>query len=481
MNYAVPAAIRRQLQRGQPVELDWGIVLRPPTDPSSAGAAGAYRWDYYDPPLRDDGTRGARAGSSARDLTTAWVKATAKAAELEARMLAQATGHRLDMRFGELAEHYPEPARHPEWNGTSHARKVRSVTANWLLDEGITVIVPSAVGSAGGGTAPAVPLRDVQLRDLTASILIEALHHVREARAYGTYRTAHECVTAIVAWAVKQRWAPPGWLDTRDVKRLADPRSSARRTGQGRHVAPVPKDDIVPVDEVLRLRSNAEQLGSERDALLLDLLAFAGPRIGEALALHASRWWRDEDGSGWFDIEERADRTSKRQLPPRTASTERCGYRPGWQTTWTRSVRARRAGVSPRPTAAHGRWIAGGYGDSTAGPKLPPGSRVRTTATTRCSLHRTTRRTAREGGRTDAGGGGASTPGATMPPAISCSSSGSTPRTSPATWGIATATPAGSCMSAHDLAANYASQAQQARPATRGTSSTPHPRPRPWR
>ena len=329
MNNAVPAAIRRQLQRGQPVELDWGIVLRPPTDPSSAGAAGAYRWDYYDPPLRDDGTRGARAGSSARDLTTAWVKATAKAAELEARMLAQETGHRLDMRFGELAEHYLEPARYPEWNGTSHARKVRSVTANWLLDEGITVIVPSAVGSAGGGTAPAVPLRDVQLRDLTASILIEALHHVREARAYGTYRTAHECVTAIVAWAVKQRWAPPGWLDTRDVKRLADPRSSARRTGQGRHVAPVPKDDIVPVDEVLRFRSSAEQLGSERDALLLDLLAFAGPRIGEALALHASRWWRDEDGNGWFDIEERADRTSKRQLPPKHRK-----HREMWVPAW---------------------------------------------------------------------------------------------------------------------------------------------------
>lgn len=60
MSADVPATVTRKLRRGQPHELDWGVVLRPPTDPSNPGASGAYRWDYYDPPLREDGTRGVR-------------------------------------------------------------------------------------------------------------------------------------------------------------------------------------------------------------------------------------------------------------------------------------------------------------------------------------------------------------------------------------------------------------------------------------
>ena len=327
----VPSVVVKQLKRGQPYELDWGVVLRPPSNPSSSGAAGAYRWDYYDPPVRSDGSRGARRGSSARSLETAWRKANAKVAELEARMQAQQTGHRLEATFGELADHYLEPSRHPEWNGVNHASKVRSVARNWLLDDRIVVTDTSDVRAATGGelVGACVPLRDVQLGRLTPAMLIEALGHVLEARSYGTYRTAHECVTAMVIWAVKQRWAPVGWLDTSDIKRMADPRTTARRRGQRGGLTPVPKDDIVPLDELLRFRGVVEDFATKREVALLDVLAFCGPRIGEALALHRARWWRDDDSNGWFDIEERAERTSKRQAPPKHRK-----HRQMWVPAW---------------------------------------------------------------------------------------------------------------------------------------------------
>lgn len=51
--------------------------------------------------------------------------------------------------------------------------------------------------------------------------------------------------------------------------------------------------------------------------ILLDLLAFSGPRIGEALALHRDRLSRDEAGNGWASIEERARKHVKGQAPPK--------------------------------------------------------------------------------------------------------------------------------------------------------------------
>ena len=103
-------SVVRKLKHGQPCELGWGLVLRPPTDSSSPGEAGGYRYDCYDAPIREDGTRGARRGSSARHLATARHRATAQAAEFKAKMRTQETGHRLDMTFGELPTHYLEPA-----------------------------------------------------------------------------------------------------------------------------------------------------------------------------------------------------------------------------------------------------------------------------------------------------------------------------------------------------------------------------------
>ncbi|MDP8931080.1 MAG: hypothetical protein M3O70_21535 [Actinomycetota bacterium] len=338
----VPAAVVRKMRRGETHELDWGVVLRPPTDPFSAGAAGSYRWDYYDPPVREDGTRGKRKGSSARDLETAWVKVTGKVAELEAKMRAQQTGYRLDMTFGQLALHYLDPKRHPEWNGDNHASTVRSITTNWLIADDITVVDPDCNQSAAEGSeqVPRVPLRHIPLRKLTASLMIEALGHVLQARAFGTYRTAHESATAIVTWAVTQKWAPAGWLDTRDIKRVADPRMSARRKGQRGNVSPVPKDDIAPLEELLRFRAHVEKVATERDVLLMDLLAFCGPRIGEVLALHESRWWRDHDANGWSTSRSGRRRPRRGSPHPSTASIGRCGCHPGSPTMSRRPGRA---------------------------------------------------------------------------------------------------------------------------------------------
>lgn len=149
-----------------------------------------------------------------------------------------------------------------------------------------------------------------------------------------------------------------------------------------------------------------------------------------------------------------------------TESTGRCGYQPGWRTISTPSVLRQRAGGSLLPKAVPGRWTAGGCGASTAGPKPQHGQRVRTTATTRRALRRTTRRAARFPVRIDAGGDGVFTPGVTMPPATNSSSSGSTQRTSRATWGIATATRAGSCTSVLVRDGNSVSRARRSRQAT---------------
>jgi hypothetical protein len=122
----------------------------------------------------------------------AWLRIAADLSALEATMVAQATGTRLDATFEQLARHWLEPARHPDWSA-DYAKKVRSVATNWLLADAITIATPHR-----GGRSPVVPLSQMRLGDLTAAIVIEALDHVRTQRAHGTYRTACECATAIV-------------------------------------------------------------------------------------------------------------------------------------------------------------------------------------------------------------------------------------------------------------------------------------------
>lgn len=305
--------ITRLLARGQSVELDWGLVLSPPTTPGGRGAGGSYRWVFYDPPRHEDGSRGRRVQRNARQLDDqVWLRIAADLAALEASMVAQATGTRLDATFEELARHWLGPARHPDWSA-DYAKKVRSVTTNWLLAKAITVATPSR-----GGRTASVPLSQMLLGDLTAATMIEALDHVRTQRAHGTYRVAHECATAILTWGVAIKWLPLGQVDTTDIKRAPDGRVSARRGGARGNINPVPKHDIPDLEQLLLPFHHwvGEHHGQAHRSLL-DLLAFAGPRIGEALAAHADRLSRDDEGNGWLSVEERADKTSKRQAPPK--------------------------------------------------------------------------------------------------------------------------------------------------------------------
>lgn len=200
--------IVRRLARGQSVELDWGLVLTPPKDPGARGAGGSYRWIFYDPPRREDGTLGTRVQRSSRRLDDqAWLRIAADLSALEASMVAQATGTRLDAPFEELARHWLEPARHPDWSA-DYAKKVHSVTTNWLLADTITIAAPGR-----GSRAGSMSLAKVPLGKLTAAIVIEALDHVRTQRAHGTYRAAHECATAIVGWGMSIKWLPLGQVD----------------------------------------------------------------------------------------------------------------------------------------------------------------------------------------------------------------------------------------------------------------------------
>lgn len=68
--------------------------------------------------------------TSARELSTAWQRAMAKAAELEAKMRTQETGHRLDMTFGELATHYLDPSRQDR-RGARPARVTLVARRRW--------------------------------------------------------------------------------------------------------------------------------------------------------------------------------------------------------------------------------------------------------------------------------------------------------------------------------------------------------------
>lgn len=316
--------IARRLLRGQSVELDWGLVLSAPTEPGARGAGGSFRWIFYDPPLREDGTRGKRTQRTARELDDqAWMRIEADLRDLEATMMAQVTGTRLDATFGELAEHWLEPGRHPDWSA-DYAKKVRSVTANWLLADSITV-----ERTLPGARRP-VPLSRVVLGELTTAMAIEALSHVLAQRAYGTYRTTHECLTAILGWGVATKWVPAGHVDVADIKRAPDPRAGARRKGARGNITPVPKDDIPDLEEqLLPFHRWVEQHHGRANRVLLDLLAFSGPRIGEALAAHVDRFSRDEEGNGWLSIEERADRHSKRQAPPKHRK-----HRDVWVPAW---------------------------------------------------------------------------------------------------------------------------------------------------
>lgn len=96
-----------------------------------------------------------------------------------------------------------EPSRHPDWS-QSYVQKVTSTTRNWLVARRITVDVGRS------GHVRFVPLADVALADLTPAMALEALAHVRRERAYGTYRTVHECLTGILNWGVTIRWMPVG-------------------------------------------------------------------------------------------------------------------------------------------------------------------------------------------------------------------------------------------------------------------------------
>ena len=179
--------------------------------------------------------------------------------------------------------------------------------------------------------------------------------------------------------------------------------------------------------------------------------------VGEALVLHESRWWRDADGNGWFDIEERADRTSKRRQPPKHRK-HREMWVPAWLADDLEANGPRRDGWWFEAPEG-GTWPVNRWRKrrSIAGPIRPAGRSGTTPAITRRPTPCTKQPTAPSTGRTVVAGGGACTPGATMRPATSFSNSALIQKTWPATSATATATPAGNSTSVPAHAESYAS------------------------
>jgi hypothetical protein len=211
--------VRARLSRGESVELDWGLVITPPKDPSAPGTSGCYRWTFYDPPVREDGTRGDRRFRVARALDDrTWLRIEEDLDTLEVAVGGRAPT-RLDATFGELAAHWLEPTRHPDWS-EGYGKKVASTTTNWLLADHITVEV-----GRNGRTAH-LPLAAVRLEDLTSAMAIDALAHVRRHRAHGT----------------TIKWIPVGHLEISDIKRAPDPRVGARRSGGRGNLGAIPKE-----------------------------------------------------------------------------------------------------------------------------------------------------------------------------------------------------------------------------------------------
>lgn len=92
----------------------------------------------------------------------------------------------------------------------------------------------------------------------------------------------------------------------------------ARRAGARGNLQAVPKEDIPALEQVLLpFHHWVEERYGREARILLGVLAFSGPRIGEALALHRDRLSRDDMGNGWASIEERALRQAKGQAPPK--------------------------------------------------------------------------------------------------------------------------------------------------------------------
>jgi hypothetical protein len=290
---------RLALAEGKALDLPCGVSLSPPVksevagQPRARGGAGCYRVNYY-----EDGKRRQKAR---RELDDAWTLAVEVVKGLRASEAARPDGGQPVRTFEDLCTDYLNPTLHPKWS-VDYPKKVTSLLRCWLRAPKIEVTKPD--GQRG-------PLADVRLVESTTPMLTEACSYVLQEKSYATYKEVHVLAGALVKWAKARKFLPAASDLGEEFERADDPKEHAKfseeEEDRGDHVGRiavsakwVSPERIPPTFELIRLAKAMGEHRGWRQRALVELLMWAGFRIGEALALRNNhRFVWDEDEQTW--------------------------------------------------------------------------------------------------------------------------------------------------------------------------------------
>lgn len=316
----VPNLVRDALRRDGAYDFGLGVVLRAPTDPGGSGGSASYRIEHRVAPLLPGRPAPSRRQTYARDLVVAFERAQTVFEEMQQRAGGSYVEYHTDVSFGEVVHRWQQ-SPHPRW-GANYPPKVASLLRCWVTADHIVV--------HWRPSGPPTPIATIPIGALTADHYNQALEHVRQARAHRTYTEVHGLVAQVLKWAFANRYLRP--TDTGLLAQL--PLARAEDGNQGTGLARcIPPDEIPPMDHVQTLTDTAEELFDRRTATLLNLLAFAGLRISEALALrHDDRFQRGDDDCWRIEVREQVHRTQRRTIPPKWRK-RRWAFVPHWLTS----------------------------------------------------------------------------------------------------------------------------------------------------
>ena len=304
------------LARGEVVVFPCGVSLSPPVkpkvegQPAARGGAGCYRVNYYE--------GGKRRQPSRRELDAAWTLAVDAVQRLRADRASSNAGQPV-RTFDELCVDYLNPALHTTWS-VDYPDKVTSLLRCWLRAPKIVVTKPDG---------RRCPLAEVRLEELTTPMLTEACSYALQEKSYSTYKEVHVLAGALAKWAKTRKFLPGASDLGEDFKRASDPQKDeefSEEEEDGGDVGEidvsskwVPPERIPPTSELERFGEAMGETFGWRQRALVELLMWAGFRIGEALALrnnHRLRW--DEDDQAWWVwVDRRVRRWSSKTAPPK--------------------------------------------------------------------------------------------------------------------------------------------------------------------
>jgi integrase len=314
----VPGEIRDALRGGQKVVCG-PVTVRPPTNPHGRGAVSVYRVEWRCP------VTGKREAKTRRDIDEALALAVAEADRLDTSTTAPAAKQRPSGRpgtLGGLADAYLDPGLHPGWS-ENRRRTVTSLVTNWMAASSLRVVVD--------GHHVAAP--DLPLARLTPSVAEQILAHAHRQKAHRTYRDVHRELKTMLRWAGREGLFNDA-AEIVDRIALALPPNPDRTGTANRNIKPVDPSEIPGLHALDALRRAARADDGPRGALFVDILAFGGLRIGEALALsscEASLTFDDQELVYRPHVWRRAHRTTRETRPPKH-HRNRHAWLPPWMT-----------------------------------------------------------------------------------------------------------------------------------------------------